>query len=109
MTTGSMPRWPEPGEGTGGRDGPIPVTGARTCWHSMRSPVYDVMPRQATCNLAIIWPGPQLPFRDNTLDGIPPHQQTRQGSRGHDYSRPPAIKSFRSSATVRADSNAVLL
>jgi hypothetical protein len=37
-------------------DGPVPVTGVRTCCHGMRSPVYDVMPRHATCNLAIIWP-----------------------------------------------------
>jgi hypothetical protein len=51
-------------------------------------------------NLAIIWPGPQLPFRDNTLDAIPPGPQTQQGSPGPDYSRPPAIRTFRSSSAV---------
>ena len=42
--------WPGTWRGTGGHGGlsglrrAVPVTGARTCWHGMRSPVYGVMP-----------------------------------------------------------------
>lgn len=54
--------------------GPVPVTGAMTCWHGMRSPVYDVMPAPPA-----IW---RLSGLDRnclsaiTLDAIPPRPQT---------------------------------
>jgi hypothetical protein len=51
MTAGSLPRWLQPGEARtvtavseAACGGPVPVTGAMTFWHGMRSPVYDVMP-----------------------------------------------------------------
>jgi hypothetical protein len=40
----------------------------------------------ANCNLAIIWPGPQLPFRDNTLHEIPSRPQTKKSSPGGHHS-----------------------
>ena len=67
MTDGSSPRRLQPGRGTGGHGG---LSGPRRARPGDRS--QDMLARHeitglrryagTTCNLAIIWPGPQLPF-----------------------------------------------
>jgi hypothetical protein len=51
-------------------------------------------------NPAISQPGMQLPLRDNTLHAIPPRPETKKSSPGDHHSRPPGIRSSRSSVTV---------
>ena len=49
------------------------------------------------CNPAISRPGMQLPSRDNTLHAIPPRPEKKKSGPGDHHSRPPGIRSYRSS------------
>jgi hypothetical protein len=42
----------------------------------------------------------QLPLRDNTLHAIPPRPETKKSGPRHHYSRPPGMRSSRSSVAV---------
>ena len=72
--------------------GPAPIAGARTRWRGMRSPSIRWTSGGA-CNPAIIWPGPQLPLRDNALRVILPRPETEKSSPGRHHSRPSGIRS----------------
>ena len=62
--------------------GPARITGARTRRHGIDHPSIRRYPGGGACNTAIIWPGPQLPLRDNTLHAIPPRPETKIAARG---------------------------
>ena len=76
-----------------------PITGARTCWHGLRSPLYDVMPRHLQSGDYLAWIA--TAFRGNALDAGPARAVRVPGCVGRGKRRFPGYASRRPNGGTR--------